>query len=179
MNHRTVHMEHVMIPIAKFVRAAAVVAALVAVPGSLASAQEISPSQLAAALDVINATTATQSFDGRLPEIANEVTNRLIRARPDLHQEITDTVQAVALKLVQRRRELDQDVARVYAKAFSEDELKAIAAFLKSPAGQKYQKDGPRVFADTLQAVQSWSDRVGAELLDKTREELKKQGHEL
>ncbi len=165
--------------IGKFVRTAAVVAALVAVPTSSLLAQEINQSQLAAALAVINATTATASFDNRLPEIASEVTNRLIRIRPDLHQEIADTVQAVALKLVARRRELDQDVARVYAKAFTEDELKAIAAFLKSPAGQKYQTQGPKVFGDTLQAVQSWSDRVGAEMVDKTKEELKKQGHEL
>ena len=165
--------------IGSFVRTAAVVAALVAVPASSLLAQEISPSQLAAALDVINATTASASFDSRLPAIANEITNRLIRARPDLHQEIADTVQAVALKLVVRRRELDQDVARVYAKAFSEQDLVAIATFLKSPAGQKYQTDGPGGFRDTLQAVQAWSDRVGAELLDKTKEELKKQGHPL
>ena len=172
-------MEHVMTLIGSFVRTAAVVAALVAVPASSLLAQEISPSQLAAALDVINATTAGSSFDSRLPAIANEITNRLIRTRPDLHQEIADTVQAVALKLVVRRRELDQDVARVYAKAFSEQDLVAIAAFLKSPAGQKYQTEGPGVFRDTLQAVQAWSDRVGAELLDKTKEELKKQGHPL
>ncbi len=165
--------------IGNFVRTAAVVAALVAVPTSSLMAQEISPSHMAAALAVINATTATQSFDTRLPQIANDVTNRLIRARPDLHQEIADTVQAIALKLVVRRQELNQDVARVYAKAFTEDELKTIAAFLKSPAGQKYQTDGPAVFRDTLQALQAWSDRVGAELLDKTREELKKQGHPL
>ncbi len=165
--------------IGNFVRTAAVVAALIAVPTSALMAQEISPSHMAAALAAIDATTATASFDTRLPQIANEVTNRLIRARPDLHQEIADTVQAVALKLAVRRRELDQDVARVYAKAFSEDELKAITTFLKSPAGQKYQTEGPAVFRDTLQAVQSWSDRVGAELLDKTKEELKKQGHPL
>jgi hypothetical protein len=164
--------------IGNFVRTAAIAAALVTLPVSTLLAQEISASQLAAALDVINATTAARSFDTQLPQIANEVTNRLIRARPDLHQEIADTVQAVALKLVVRRRELDQDVARVYAKTFNEDELKAIAIFLKSPAGQKYQNDGPAVFRDTLQAVQSWSDRVGGELLDKTKEELKKQGHE-
>ncbi len=165
--------------IGNFIRTVAVAAALVALPASSLLAQEISPSHLAAALDVIAATTATASFDTRLPQLADEVTNRLIRARPDLHQEIADTVQAVALKLAVRRRELDQDVARVYAKAFTEDELKTIAAFLKSPAGQKYQSDGPAVFRDTLQAVQAWSDRVGAELLDKTREELKKQGHPL
>ena len=165
--------------IGNFIRTVAVAAALVALPASSLLAQEISPSHLAAALDVIAATTATASFDTRLPQLADEVTNRLIRARPDLHQEIADTVQAVALKLVVRRKELDQDVARVYAKAFSEDELKAIAAFLKSPAGQKYQTDGPTVFRDTLQAFQRWSDRVGAELLDKTKEELKNQGHAL
>ncbi len=165
--------------IGKFVRTAAVAAALVALPASSPFAQEISPSHLAAALDVVNSTVAAASFDTQLPRIANEVTNRLIRARPDLHQEIADTVQAVALKLVVRRRELDQDVARVYAKAFTEDELKAIAAFLKSPAGQKYQQDGPKVVNETLQAVQAWTDRLGAELLDKTREELKKQGHPL
>jgi hypothetical protein len=171
-------MEHVMTQIGKLLRTAAVLAALVALPASPLFAQEISPSQLAAALDVINAQPSTASYDTLLPTIANDVTNRLIRARPDLHQEIADTVQAVALKLVVRRRELDQDVARVYAKAFSEDELKAIATFLKSPAGQKYQTDGPKVIADSFQTVQAWSDRVGTDLVDKTREDLKKQGHE-
>lgn len=166
-----------MTPIGKLMRATACAVALVVLPASSVLAQEISPSQLQAALDVIHATVAAQSFDTRLPQIADEVTNRLIRARPDLHQEIADTVQAVALKLVVRRRELDQDVARVYAKTFSEEDLKAIATFLKSPAGQKYQTDGPAVFRDTLQAVQAWSDRVGAEMLDKAKEELKKQGH--
>ncbi len=161
----------------KFIRTAAVAAVLITAPASALFAQEISASQLAAALDVVNSTVAAASFDTQLPLIANQVTNQLIRARPDLHQEIADTVQAVALKLVVRRKELNQDVARIYAKAFSEDELKAIAAFLKSPAGQKYQQIGPQVVSDTLQAVQAWTDRVGAELLDKTREELKKQGH--
>ena len=166
-----------MTPIGRFMRATAFAVALVVLPASSVLAQEISPSHLQAALDVIHATVATKSFDTRLPQIADEVTNRLIRQRPDLHQEIADTVQAVALKLVVRRKELDQDVARVYAKAFSEEDLKAIAAFLKSPAGQKYQTDGPAVFRDTIQAVQAWSDRVGAEMLDKAKEELKKQGH--
>jgi uncharacterized protein len=172
-------MEHVMTQIGNLLRTAAVLAALVAVPASPLFAQEISPSQMAAALDVVDATIVNQSLDGQLPSIANDITNRLIRARPDLHQEITDTVQAVALKLAVKRRELDQDIARVYAKTFTEADLKAIAAFLKSPAGQNFQKDGPTVAGGMGQVVQAWSDRVAAELLDKTREELKKQGHPL
>jgi hypothetical protein len=38
---------------------------------------------------------------------------------------------------------------------------------------------GPQLGQATIQAVQNWSNRVGEELLDKSREELKKQGHEL
>ncbi len=85
-------------------------------------------------------------------------------------------MQATALKLVPRRKDLDLDIARLYAKTFSEDELVAITAFLKSPAGQKYQENGPKVFADTFNAVQAWSDRVGSELLDKSREDLEAAG---
>jgi hypothetical protein len=165
--------------IGNFIRRTALAAAVAFIPASPLLAQEISQSHLAAALDVVAATTATRSFDTRLPQIANEVANRLIRSRPDLHKEISDAVQATALKLAVRRKDLDIDVARVYAKAFTEDELKSIAAFLGSPAGQKYQEDGPKVFADTFEAVQRWADRLGGELLDKTKEELKRQGHEL
>ncbi len=158
-------------------RTAVLGTAIVFLPASSLLAQEITPSHLQAALDVVNATVAAQSFDQELPKVANQVADRLIRMRPDLHKQITDTVQAEALKLVVRRKDLDQDVARIYAKAFSEDELKTIAAFLKSPAGQKYQTSGPKVFTDTFNAVQAWSDRLGSELLDKTTSALKQQGY--
>jgi hypothetical protein len=165
--------------IGKFTRRAALVAAIAVLPASPLLAQEISQSQLAAALDLVHATIATQTFDDQLPKVASEVAARLIKQRPDLNREIADTVQATALKLVPRRKDLDLDIARLYAKVFSEDELVAITTFLKSPAGQKYQVSGPKVFADTFNAVQAWADRVGSELLDKTREALKQQGHEL
>lgn len=165
--------------IGRFIRSATLAAMVAAGTTTASFAQEISQSHLAAALAVVNATLATSSFDARLPQIANEVADRLIRQRPDLHKEISDAVQATAIKLAVRRKDLDVDVARVYAKSFSEDELKVIGTFLASDAGKKYQNDGPKVFAETFETVQRWSDRVGAELLDKTREELKRQGIDL
>jgi hypothetical protein len=141
-------------------------------------AQEISQSHLAAALDALASAKASRGFDTVLPALSERVQNQLIRIRPDLHKQITDVVEAVALKLVARRADLDNDIARIWAKSFTEEELLAIAAFFKSPAGVKYADLGPRVIAESYQAVQGWSDRVGAELLEKSREELKKQGVE-
>lgn len=167
-----------MSQIGNIIRVALIGAISVALPLSSTSAQEITQSHMTAALDAVSRTAGARSFDNVLPNLALSVENRLIRLRPDLHKVITATADGAALKLVVRRKDLDIDVARIWAKSFTEQELVAIAAFLKSPAGQKYQDLGPKVVSETYQAVQQWSDRVGEELLDKTRQELKKQGYD-
>jgi hypothetical protein len=158
-------------------RRAALVAALIFVPlaSTTANAQsdEISQSHLAAALDAVRNGPDARRLDDILPGLSLQAQNQLIQLRPDLHKEIIDAVEAVALKLAPRRADLDTDLARVWARNFTEDELKAIAAFYKSPAGRKLAEVGPKVIGDTVQATRQWSNRVGEELLEKSREELK------
>jgi hypothetical protein len=160
-------------------RLAAVVAALagLAVAGAItAQAQndeEISPSHMAAALDAVQNGPDSKRLDDILPGLSLQVQNQLIQLRPDLHKEITDAVESTALKLVGRRKELNDDLARVWARSFSEQDLKAIAAFYKSDAGKKLAEIGPKVIGDSLQTTRQWSNRVGEELLEKSREELK------
>jgi len=161
--------------IGKFVRAAIVGVALTAVAPA-AFAQEISASHLAVALDVVKSAKASRGFDGVLPLLAEQVENKLIRVRPDLNKQIVQTVEDAALKLASRRSDLDNDIARIWAKAFTEEELQTIAAFYKSPAGIKFADTGPKVVSDSYQAVDAWSNRVGDELLQKARDDLKAQG---
>jgi hypothetical protein len=158
-------------------RRAALVAALIFVPLAVATAhaqnEEVSQSHLAAALDAVRNGPDARRLDDILPGLMLQAQNQLIQLRPDLHKEIIDAVEAVALKLASRRADLDTDLARVWARNFSEQELKAIAAFYKSPAGKKLAEVGPKVITDTVQATRQWSNRVGEELLEKSREELK------
>jgi hypothetical protein len=147
--------------------------------GGPAGAQEISRSHLDAALVAVQSAGAARGFDSVLPAIAERIKGRLIRMRPDLHQEISATVEQVALQLAVRRQDLDEAVARVWAKNFTEDELVTIAEFYKSPTGQKFAEIGPRVIQDSLKSVESWSTRVGEEMYEMSRESLTKQGFEL
>ncbi len=156
-------------------------AAMLAFAISLAvpvSAQEITQSHLDAALDALKASPAARSYDDLLPAVAEQVKSQLILTRPDLHREISDTVDAVVLSLVPRRADLDNDLARVWAKGFTEDELVTIATFYASPAGQKFNKIGPTVISDAFKVAEGWAKRIREELLVKTREEMKKQGVE-
>jgi uncharacterized protein len=143
-----------------------------------ASAQEITQSHLSAALDALRASPAERSYDDLLPAVAEAVKSQLILIRPDLHKEISDTVDAVVLSLVVRRNDLDNDLARIWAQNFTEDELVTIAAFYNSPAGKKFNEVGPKVITDAYQVAQNWATRVREELLQKTRDELKKQGED-
>jgi hypothetical protein len=143
-----------------------------------ARAQEVTPEHLAVAVEVVKNAGATRGFDTVLPRLATQITDRLIRLRPDLHQQITDAVQTVALKLAVRRTELDTEVGRIWAQNFTQDELNYLLEFYTSDAGKKFSEIGPLVVSESLQAVDRWSGRVGEELLEKTREELRNQGYE-
>jgi hypothetical protein len=143
---------------------------------ALSNAQEITASQLAVALDVVHNTKDMKEFDGVLWKLSGQVENQLIAQRPDLSDKIIAAVQAAALKLASRRADLDNDAARIWAKLFSEDELKAIDAFFKSPAGQKYADLEGQIYQETLSAVGQWQDRLGDELVQQSHSELKTAG---
>ncbi len=112
--------------------------------------------------------SGTRDFDLVLPNVATQVEGVLMQQRPDLYRQITATVQAAALELVQRRLDLNNDVARVWALVFTEDELRQITAFYQSPAGQKLALQGQPMMQQTVDALQAWSERLPNELLERT-----------
>jgi hypothetical protein len=168
-----------MISIKSLIRAGLFATLLAGLPLAPATAQEFSESHLAAAKEAAIASPMAQEFNNLLPFLSQRVQNRLVSLRPDLHEVIAKTVQDVALRLAARRADLDNAVALLWAREFTEDELNQIVTFYTSEVGKKFIGLGAKLGQQTVQTASNWSNRVGEELLDKTREELKKQGYEL
>jgi hypothetical protein len=139
-------------------------------------ADEVTPEHLAAAREAVDAAKTFKGFDNLLPLMVQNTQNRLIRLRPDQHQVISQVVDQESLQLASRRVDLDNDVARIMAKYFTQEELQQIAAFYKTTAGIKLADLLPKVSSEALQSVKGWSDRVGEELYEKSVAELKKKG---
>ncbi|MBV2144469.1 DUF2059 domain-containing protein [Falsochrobactrum sp. TDYN1] len=137
-----------------------------------ASAQEISESHLDAARSAIAAIQATDQFDEILPSAARALKAELIQKDPNLEALITKTVDDKALALASRRADLETESARAYANAFSEDELKAIAAFYTSDAGKKLLTEGPIVTREVLKAANIWQNGVARDLAQSVGEVL-------
>ncbi|MBC2886689.1 DUF2059 domain-containing protein [Ochrobactrum sp. CM-21-5] len=162
-----------MNPATGFRRLIAPFSALVLIAGvHAASAQEISEAHLEAARSAIAAINATEQFDEILPNAARALKGELIQKDPNLEALITKTVDDKALALASRRADLETESARAYAKAFSEDELKAIAAFYTSPAGKKLLSEGPIVTREVVKAANIWQNGIARDLAQSVGEVL-------
>ncbi|OCJ04457.1 hypothetical protein A6U87_15045 [Rhizobium sp. AC44/96] len=142
--------------------------------GSVAQAQEASPEQLKAARAAIDAIGATTQFDNILPGLAERLKADLIQDSPNYQDQITAEVDKQALALASRRADLEKEAALTYAKAFSVEELNAIAAFYSSPVGQKLLKDGPIASRETVKAADIWAQGISRDLQKQTSVELSK-----
>ena len=137
-----------------------------------ASAQDISDSHLSAARSAIAALKATDQFDGILPQAAQALKTELIQKNPDLQADIIEIVDKVAFSLAARRGDLEREAALAYARVFTEQELKEVAAFYESVAGQKLLTEGPVVMRDVFRAVEIWQNGIARDLAQQVAVEL-------
>ena len=147
----------------------------IAAPTSV-RAQDITGAHLGAAWDAIRALGVNTQFDEALPNLSEQVQSLLMQRRPDLSRQIAATVNQIALDLVVRRRELNDDAARIWALTFTEEELIAIAAFYNSEAGRKLAQNYPGVLQETAGAVDAWYQLLAEEMLDRTLQAFQQQG---
>ncbi len=146
-------------------------------PGSAnAQDQEITDAHLQAAWRAVVAVGAADGFDEALPDIAEQVQGVLIRQRPDLYVRIGTVVGDVALGLIARRLELNNDVARVWAMNFTESELNEIVAFYNSPTGQKLGNMYQDLQQQTVDALEAWYERLASEMLQRSLQEFERLG---
>lgn len=131
-----------------------------------ASAQDIAESHLQAARETISALNVTDEYDAILPQLAQILQAELIQKDPNMEQIISTTVQDEALKMVARRAALEGEVARAYANAFSEEELKAITAFYQSAPGKKLLSEGPIATREVMKAVEVWQNGLARDLAE-------------
>lgn len=143
-----------------------IVISSLAAAGTAAIAQELSEDHLAAARSAIDALGSTDQFDSIIPGAAEQLKVNLIRANADLQEVISDTVDEEALKIVPRRADLEKEAAQIYAKAFSKEELTAIADFYTSEAGRKLIESGPLVTRELIKSADIWASGVTRDLAD-------------
>lgn len=135
-------------------------------------------SHLDAARALIDLTGVLESVDNMLPTFAKEIKQQNI-TRPDLGKDLDVVLAGLAPEMQLQRAQIYTVVSRSYAKYYSEEELRALVAFFKTPLGLKFLKNQSELIDDITDAVTAWSQQVSEYIMVRTRAEMAKRGFQM
>jgi hypothetical protein len=147
-------------------------------PAALAQTKP-APAALATAKELVSVTGATVLFNPLIAGVIEQAKLLFLQQNPALSKDLNDIANQLRSDLTPRFHEIADEIARLYAVSFNEQELKDILAFYKSPAGQKMLQQQPKVVDGSMKFAQTWANTLSEEVVAKMRDELKKRGHNL
>ena len=145
----------------------------------VAPAQQPSAGAVAAARELVELKGGSSMFDPVVIGIVERTKAALVQTSPQLSKDLNDVGTQLRNEFGPRRNELVAEAAKFYAQRFSEQELRELVAFYKSPIGKKMITQEPQVLDETFNYVQQWGPRISEEVMSRFRAEMKKKGHDL
>jgi hypothetical protein len=148
-----------------------------AAPAAVAPAS--SPTALLLAKELIDLKGAASAYDPLVNGVIQYHRNFFMQNNPNLGKDLDAVAQKLALDLAPRKAEMQQELTRIYAAHFTEQELKDALAFFKTPLGKKLISEEPKALEASMKAADDWSRRFAIEVDAKFRAEMQKRGHNL
>jgi uncharacterized protein len=143
------------------------------------AAQPAPDDALLAARELIAVTRATEQIKQMLPTIMQALKPAIVQGRPQVERDF-DAVMPLLLDAVGSRiGEMVDQMASVYARNFTPDEMRQLVAFYRGPLGQKFLEKMPTVMQESMSVGQAFGQRIAGELRSRMIEELRKKGHSI
>jgi len=143
----------------------------------VANAQQApDPSRLAAAKEMMTRSGAVKQFDEAMPLIFDQMSKSFMAVAPSKAKEIREVFDQLVPRFMERKGELIDQIAALYAVELTLQDLNAINAFFKSPAGLRFAGVQPSIVRQSMALGQRWGQRIGSEIEQEARRELKRRG---
>jgi uncharacterized protein len=136
--------------------------------------KQASPAALAAAREILTMKNASAMYQAAVPNIVEQTKNALVQSNLNYQKDLGEVAIIVAKNLAGREKEIGEGMAQVYANEFSEQELKDLVTFYKSPLGQKLLSTEPRAIQFSMSYMNQWALAFAGTVNEAFREEMKK-----
>ncbi len=141
--------------------------------------KEATPAAIAAAKEILAMKNANAMYANAVPNLVEQTKNTLMQSNLNYQKDLNEVALIVAKNLAGREKEIGEGMAKIYANEFTEQELKDLVTFYKSPLGQKLLATEPRAIQFSMAYMNQWA-QVFAEVVNgQFRAEMKKRGKEI
>jgi hypothetical protein len=143
------------------------------------AANTLPPGAIAAAKEILVLKNASAVYQGAVVSTIQNVKNALLQSNINLQKDIEEISLTLARDLTGKESEIGEGMAYIYATNFSEQELKDLLAFYKSPLGKKSLEQEPKSIEASLNYMRNWVEDLAQEVNERFRVEMKKRGKDL
>jgi hypothetical protein len=148
-------------------------------PPAASALKPASPAALAAAKEILTMKNASAMYASAVPNIVDQTKNALLQSNLNYQKDLNEVAVIIAKDLAGREKEIGEGMAQVYANEFTEQELKDLVAFYKSPLGQKLLATEPRAIQFSMSYMNRWAQLFAETVNNQFRAEMKKRGKEI
>jgi uncharacterized protein len=141
--------------------------------------QQPSTGAVSLARQILDLKGGVNMFDPVVVGVVEHNKNLILQANPTAGTDIETVANQLRKELEPRISEVHTEIARAYASQFTEQELKDLLAFYKTPLGRKVIEGEPKALDEAGNRVEAWADKLAAEVSGRMRAEMKKKGHNL
>jgi uncharacterized protein len=153
--------------------------ALTALPAAAQQPKPASPAAVAAAKEILAMKNASAMYSQAVPNIVEQTKNQLMQTNLNYQKDLNEVAVVVAQKLAGREKEIGEGMAAVYAGEFTEQELKDLVTFYKSPLGQKLLTTEPRAIQLSMGFMNQWAQQFAETVNGEFRGEMRKRGKQI
>ncbi len=144
-----------------------------------APAKPASAAALAAAKEILGMKNVSAMYASAVPAIVDQTKNSLLQSNLNYQKDLNEVAVVVAQNLAGREKEIGDGMAQIYANEFTEQELKDLVTFYKSPLGQKLLSNEPRAIQSSMAFMNQWARQFAEFVNGQFRTEMRKRGKEI
>ena len=137
------------------------------------------PAAIAAAKELLAMKHADQMYANAVPGVVERTKTELMQTNINYQKDLNEVAVIVAQKLANRTNEIGDGMAKVYASQFTEQELKDLVAFYKSPLGQKLLTAEPAAIQNSMAYLNEWAQNFAEVVNGEFRAEMRKRGKQI
>jgi len=141
--------------------------------------KQCSPAAKDAAYEILKFKGASAMYANVIPNLVLQTKEALLSANLNYQKDLNEVATIVNQSLQGREKEIGEGMAQVFCNEFSEQELKDVVTFYKSPLGQKLLVSEPRAIQFSMAYMNNWAQNFAETVNAQFRAEMRKRGKQI
>lgn len=132
--------------------------------------------RMQAAHELLKVSNADTQFKTIIPAMFAQMRTAIPVDPPERRIKMDEILDEVEAEFVHRYKEVTEQMAQLYARRFTTEEMIALAEFYHSPLGAKFISAMPELATDAMQLGNAWGERISNDAWQSIQQKIQLHG---